>query len=402
MIKKGKLHKILIVHNYYKERGGEDPAFEREAGMLEKHGHTVVRHVVRNEDIGGLEWITASLGAVWNRKSYREIQALIDTTQPDIVHIHNFFPLISPAAHHAAVSRRVAVVQTLHNFRLLCPNATFFRNHHVCEDCMGRAFQWPGIRHRCYRNSALASAAVAMMNATHHALGTWTDYTDAFIALSQFSRGKFIEGGLPAARLHVKPNFITVNTAQPQKAPAAGKQSALFVGRLSEEKGIRFLIDAWRNVENPLIVIGTGPLENQLRKSSPPNIHFMGQATSAQVLEAMRDARFLVFPSQCYENMSQVLVEALSIGLPIVASRLGGIPEVVEHGITGLLFEPGNTKDLENALNRAFSHDATLDAMSRAAHERHEKLYTEAINYQLLMKIYEAAINNSGARTIQS
>ena len=189
--------KILVVHNYYKQPGGEDQCVAAEVALLKAHGHEVIPYSVRNDSIDTLGRLTVASRTIWSRSAYREVRQLIRTHRPQIAHFNNTFPLISPAAYYAARAEGVRVVQTLHNFRLLCPNALFFRNGRVCEDCLGRSFPWPGIAHKCYRGSRMASAAAAAMVAVHRVLGTWREAVDVYVALTEFSRQKFIAGGLP-------------------------------------------------------------------------------------------------------------------------------------------------------------------------------------------------------------
>src|SRR5437773_765730 len=227
--------KILVVHNYYKQAGGEDQCVAAEVEMLQAHGHEVTQYVLHNDAIDRMSRLEVATRTIWSRRAYREIRELIHSHRPEIAHFNNTFPLISPAAYYAARAEKVGVVQTLHNFRLLCPNALFFRAGRVCEDCLGKSIPWPGVVHKCYRGSRAASATTAAMLAVHRMLGTWREAVDTYIALTDFGRQKFIEGGLPPEKIAVKPNFV-----HPDPGPGAGTGGyAIFVGRLSEEKGLQ-------------------------------------------------------------------------------------------------------------------------------------------------------------------
>jgi glycosyltransferase involved in cell wall biosynthesis len=246
---------ILVAHNSYRRAGGEDRVFAAETALLQGYGHHVVRYQDSNERIGG--GVLTGLAAVWNGQSYSRLRALVASHRPGAAHFHNTFPLISPAGYYAAKNLGVPVVQTLSNFRLLCPGGLFLRDGHECEQCLEQRSLWPAVVHKCYRGSRLATGAVAGMLSVHRATGTWQEMVDVYIALSHYARGKFIEGGLPQHRIALKGNFVT-----PDPGPGNGNGNyALFVGRLSEEKGIRTLAETWNRIRDiPLLVAGDGPL----------------------------------------------------------------------------------------------------------------------------------------------
>src|SRR5215218_10268668 len=258
--------KILLIHNEYQQPGGEDQVFAAEAKLLEDNGQRVLRYSVHNDQVAGMNLMTLAASTIWNRSSYHELRAVIHKERPQVAHFHNTLPLISPAGYYAAKAERVPVVQTLHNYRLLCPNALFFRDGHVCEDCQGKFVPWPGVLHACYRGSRPASAVVAAMLTTHRALRTWTEQVDVYIATTEFAREKFVQGGLPVEKLVVKPNFL-------HPAPTPGKVQgdyALFVGRLSPEKGIGTLLAAWKRLRTriPLKIVGDGPLAEEVANAT--------------------------------------------------------------------------------------------------------------------------------------
>ncbi len=385
--------KILIVHNFYQQAGGEDQCVAAEVAMLKAYGHDVIQYCVHNDAIHTMGRIQLALRTVWSRPAHDEIRELIREHRPQVAHFNNTFPLISPAAYYAAREEKVAVVQTLHNFRLLCPNALFFRNGQVCEDCLGRAIPWPGIVHKCYRGSRVASTGVATMLAAHRALGTWRKAVDVYVALTAFSRGKFVAGGLPADKLLVKANFV-----YPDPGPGAGTGNyGVFVGRLSAEKGVETLLKAWQSLGErvPLKIVGDGPLAETVRAAAAQGaaVEWLGSKPLAEVYPLIGAATFLVLPSQCYENFPRVLIEAFAKGTPVIASRLGAMAEVVDHGRTGLHFEPGDALDLATKVRSLMDDPLQQSRMRRAAREEYEGKYTAESNYRTLMGIYAQALS---------
>jgi len=382
---------VLSVHNYYQQAGGEDRVFEGEIALLERHGHRVLRHKDHNDRLGN-----GSLGAVrdavWSASTYRHLKALTRSTTIDVAHFHNTFPLISPSAYYAVQRVGIPVVQTLHNFRLICPGATLSRNGSPCQSCLDRQSLLPGIAHGCYRNSRPATVALSTMLAVHRVAGTYQKQVDVYIASGEFARQKFIQGGLPGDRIVVKPNFVSPD-------PGAGEgrgDYALFVGRLAEEKGIRTLAAAWRGLHDiSLQVAGDGPLRDTVW---PEGATWIGAQPRNRVMSLMQDARVLVFPSTWYECAPMTIVEAFACGLPVIASNLGSIPEFVRHRHNGLLFEPGNPEDLARQVRWAFDHPEELRTMRANARREYEEKYTAERNYKMLMTIYEMAIENSQRR----
>jgi glycosyltransferase involved in cell wall biosynthesis len=378
------MHSILSVHNYYQQPGGEDQVFANEASLLEQHGHTVLRYAEHNAriDEGTLR---IACDAIWSRKSFRSLRSAAEAG-PDVAHFHNTFPLISPSAYYAMRELGIPVVQTLHNYRLLCPTATFLRDGAACEACPESGSWLPAIRHRCYRDSLPATAAVAAMLSVHRAAGTWQRMVNVYIALSEFARRKFIEGGLPPEHIWVKPNFLGSD-------PGIGNGEggyALFAGRLAEEKGVRVLAQAWRRLSGlPLIVAGKGPLESL---EWPADVMLLGHQSREQVLSLMRHARVLVFPSIWYECSPMTIIEAFACGLPVIGSNLGSVPEYVRHRDTGLLCQPGDVEDLAQQVRWAWEHADELQAMRIAARREYEQKYTAERNYKMLTDIYAMAL----------
>jgi glycosyltransferase involved in cell wall biosynthesis len=398
-------YSVLKVHNPYQQPGGEDESVRSECALLTRAGHTVIEYNRDNDEIAAYNFIErVSLGprTVWAWDSCDQIRALLRAEKPDVAHFDNTFPLISPAVYYACREAGVPVVQTLHNYRLLCPGATFQREGRVCEDCLGRS-PWRGVLHGCYRDSRAATAAVALMLSVHRWLGTWSKMVDCYIALTEFSRAKFIEAGIPAEKIFVKPNFVySAPMAFNPPSSIANHEStegpALFVGRLSPEKGVRTLLAAWQRLGKrvPLRVVGDGPfraeLEGYARQHNLPEVHFDGRLNQEQTLAAMKRSRFLVFPSEWYETFGRVAVEAFSCGVPAIASRLGALEEIVADGRTGLHFTPGSAGDLAAKVEWACAHPVEMAAMGRAARAEYEAKYTPERNYATLMGIYERTL----------
>ena len=394
--------KILMVHNFYQQPGGEDKCFASEADLLRHHGHELLTYTLHNDAIDRLNGIEAASAAVWNRKAHKELSRLIQLHSPDVVHFHNTFPLMSPAAFWAAKSQGSAVVVTLHNFRLLCPAATMSRDGRVCEDCLGRPLAWPAVAHRCYRGSRAASAAIASSSLVHRTVGTWDHKVDAFIVLTEFARRKFIEGGLPAEKLVLKPNFL-----YPDPGPSERSQGyALFVGRLSPEKGVETLLAAWRKLVDPptLRLVGTGPLSPDVSDavSDSEDLEYLGHKPAPEVMELIAGAQFLVVPSIWYETFGLVIVEAFAKSKPVIASRLGAMGELVQDGHTGLLFEPGNSDDLATKLAWAIEHSEEMRVMGKNARAVYLQNYTAKGNYDRLMEIYNTALGSTRSTSAKS
>lgn len=387
---------IALLHNYYQYRGGEDTVFEAEARLLEERGHRVVRYAVHNDSVSAYSQLQLARATVWNPDSYKALVALFRAEKPNVVHCHNTLPIISPSAYQAANDMGIPVVQTLHNYRLLCPNALFFRDGHVCEDCLGKTFAVPALRHKCYRGSMPASAVVAGMTAWHRLAGTWENSVSRYIALTGFARAKFIEGGLPEGKIVVKPNFVETDIGFASTSET--KNYALYVGRLSEEKGLMTALEAWQllglsSAEQEFHIIGDGPLEEEARafveRHNLDSVRFLGRKTSLEALHAMKFARMLIFPSLLYETFGKSMIEAFSGGTPVIASRLGALAEVVVDGRTGFHFAVGSAENLASCIERMNAlSSAEYETMRCAARTEYETHYTAEANMQLLERIY--------------
>jgi glycosyltransferase involved in cell wall biosynthesis len=384
--------KIVLCHNFYRERGGEDSVFRDEGLLLESRGHQVVHFIRHNNTISDGSRLKLALGTIWNREAARELRELVAREGASIVHFHNTLPLISPAAYYAARQAGAAVVQTLHNYRMLCPKSTFFRGGYVCEDCRGKLLAWPAVLHGCYRDNRSATAAIAAMLAVHSGIGTYRYAVDRYIACSNFSRDKFLASGWPAHKIVVKPNFLTQD-------PGCGDGDggyAMYLGRLSPEKGVDTLLAAWQKLGGrlPLKIVGNGPLAGEVEAACrrDRSIEWLSGQTDEQVRQSMQRAAFLVLPSVNYEGFPRTIVEAYATGTPVVASRLGAMAELILDNVTGRHFEPGSPDDLADKASRLFADAPLRLEMRDAARLQYEEKYTADRNYELLMDVYEAAL----------
>jgi glycosyltransferase involved in cell wall biosynthesis len=386
--------KILIAHNYYKLAGGEDQCVAAEIAMLRANGHQVNQYFLTNDTIDAMGHLKLASRTIWSRSALLEMRRLVRLHRPQLVHFHNTLPLMSPAAYYAARAEGVSVVQTLHNFRLLCLNSLLFREGKPCEDCVGKVVPWRGVARSCYRDSRAASAAVAAMLVTHRLLGTWSNAVNAYIALSEFSRLKFVAGGLPAEKITVKPNFVYPDP----RAGAGNGGYALYVGRLSAEKGVETLLRAWEGIGQalPLKIAGEGPLAPAVREAAARNtgIEWLHGVSHEKVYDLIGAAAVLVLPSQCYENAPRVAVEAFAKGTPVVASRLGAMADFVEDGCNGLHVRPGDPEDLAAKIRSLLSDPSALKSMRAAARKMFEQNFTADANHGSLMAIYARAMES--------
>ncbi|MDB5046849.1 MAG: glycosyl transferase, group 1 [Deinococcus sp.] len=395
--------KVLVAHNFYQQAGGEDEVFRAETQQLERLGVEVSRYTVHNDDLKGGSAARAALQTIWNPASARALAGIVKEQGIDVVHFHNTFPIISPAAYWGVKASGAAVVQTLHNYRLLCVAHNFYRDGRPCQDCLGKTPPWPAVKHSCYRESRAASGVAAGMLTTHRMLGTYRRMVDVYISLTEFARGLYVQGGLPESRLVVKPNFL----ADDPGVGAHGGGYALFVGRLSPEKGVLTLLEAWKTLHTrlPLVIVGDGPLaaEAEAAAAAYAGVTYLGRQEKAQVSRLMQDATTLIFPSQWYEGFPMTLLEAFATGLPVVASRIGSVAEVVEHDRTGRHFRPGDPQDLAAQVGWLLDHPEARTEMGRTARQTYQDHYTAERNGQLLQDIYRRAQwqARAGSKTVQ-
>lgn len=381
--------KILLIHCHYRLPGGEDAVFAAERALLEQRGHQVVVYERSNEEAAhGLAKLLLPLQAMWNFSAARQVRDLIARESPDAVHIHNTLLLLSPAVVRAAKQSGVPVVQSLHNFRLFCPNGILLRQGKVCEDCPHQGLSC-ALRHRCYRGSLLQTAVVAAAYALHRRLGTWRGVS--MVALTEFDRRKLLEFNrlrplFDEDRLVVKPNPVRVEP-RPVLPWQERKNQMLFAGRLEELKGLPTVLEAWRLLGEDapdLLVAGEGPLGDWARQNAGPRVRFLGQLAPAELHRHMAESRAVVAASLCYESFALVPAEAHMVGTPVLASGLGNVGASVRPGIDGLCFAPGDAAALAGAVKALSAMQFDCGAMAAAA----RRTYSEEENYRALLRLY--------------
>jgi glycosyltransferase involved in cell wall biosynthesis len=393
---------VLLVHERYRQRAGEDTVFDAERELLRAMGHAVEVLVVDNDAIRDertlRQQLRLGLETVWSTRAARLLARRLRERPVDVVHVHNTFPLLSPSIYGAARSSGAAVVQTIHNYRPICPAATLFRDGRPCEDCVGRAVAWPSVVHGCYRDSRVQTVPIAAMLAGQRLTRSWRN-VDAFIALTEFAASKLADGGLPADRIHVKANFVS-----PDPGPRTGSGDGfLYVGRLAPEKGIGTVIHAAPLLDAGIVVrvVGDGPEEHRLATAATahPSLQPAGRLDRSAVLAELAASRALVFPSLWYEGLPMTLLEAFAVGVPVIAARIGAAAALVEDGVTGLTFEPGDHAALAARLAWAQAHPAEMAAFGRAARAGFEARYTAEASHRRLLEIYATAQDRAAART---
>jgi glycosyltransferase involved in cell wall biosynthesis len=348
--------RILVLHSRYASGhlSGENRVVADEARLLEQAGHDVRVWAPSGEGLRGARALRAGVQAVWSRAAVRAVRDF----RPDVVHCHNLFPLLSPAVLRQA-SAEAPVVVTLHNYRLLCLPATFVRDGRSCEDCLGRT-PWRGAVYGCYRGSRVASTPLALSLTLHRAIGSF-DRVSLYLAVSELVRDKHVQAGFPSARIRIKPNFVW--PAERRRGPG---DAFLYVGRLAPEKGIRALVEAWRAVPAPLVLVGDGPEAELLRASSPPNVELRPPAPPDEVPGLLASARALVFPTLAYEGAPRAILEAFAAGVPVLARSMGAVPELVEDGLSGLLLRSFGAADVAAGAEQLLD-DAEAERMGDAA-----------------------------------
>ncbi|TGD95726.1 glycosyltransferase [Methylobacterium nonmethylotrophicum] len=378
--------RILVAHNRYQIRGGEDAAVARDVAALERAGCAVEVVYLDNEAIdSGLARLEAAFSATHAPRGIARVMAAARRFAPDVVHVHNFFPLLSPGIHAAARAAGHATVQTLHNYRLICAGALLMRDGAPCEECVTGS-PYRAVRFRCYRGSRLGSLAVARMVDHHRRAGTWRRDVDRFVALTPFARERFVAAGFPAGRIRIRPNGLP----DPGPPSGASRDGLLYVGRLSPEKGLLVLAEAAARIGTRVTAIGEGPLAGAL--AGHPGLDLRGPCAPNAVQAAMARAAALVVPSLWYEGLPMVVAEAFAAGTPVVASRIGALASLVADGTTGLLAAPGDPAALALALARIRDDPAAAAAMGRAARTVYERDWREDVTTRALLAIYRDAV----------
>ncbi len=381
--------KILIVHNFHRQgsASGDDAVVMREAKLLKSHGHEIKIFKKENTEIysaSPLKRMRMAVEIPWSRTSYTKLKTEIEDFQPDLVHFHNFFPLLSPSVYLAAYDTRRPLVQSLHDYRFFCPAAFFFRNGKLCEECPKKGLH-RAVLHRCLRGSLPQSLLAAMATAKAR---KFLDLITSFVVFSPFTKKKLQELGIEGNRIFIKPHFLL-----PGEVPDPGERGNffLFAGRLGEEKGIRILLEAWKGLDLPLRIAGSGPLE-PLMKDLPPSITYCGFLGREKILKEISRAYALILPSLCYETFGLTIMEAMAAGVPVLASSVGAPADLVHPGKTGLLFERANPQDLKEKVLWLWEHPTERDRMGREARREFERKFTAEKNYKVVMRIYAEAM----------
>ncbi len=382
--------RILIAHNYYQQPGGEDVEFRQEVELLRAHGHDVHEYVEDNRRIPAMAPLSLALQTIWSWTSYRALASKLKSVRPDVVHFHNTFPLISPSAYYASRATGVPVIQSLYNPRLMCPAASFYRDGRLCTDCLAR-LPWPGVVHACYHGSRTQTLVITKMITVHRLLATWNRLVDRFLVATDFYRQLYMRGGLKPGKIVIKPNFVASDPGQ--SGGAADGEYALFVGRLEPQKGVPTLLRAWRQLDIPLLIRGSGQLEQETRQyieaHALRHVRMIDRLSAQELAGYMRRARFLVWPSEgYYETFGLVAAESYAAGVPVVASRIGIMNEIVLDQETGLHFTAGDAEDLANKSRWLWQNPRESIRMGVNARREYEQKYTPDRNYESLMRIY--------------
>ncbi|QNH61114.1 glycosyltransferase family 4 protein [Hymenobacter sediminicola] len=397
--------RILFIHNFYQQPGGEDAVFRAERDLLRAYGHAVETLEFHNAEIeaGALGKLRAGLQGFYNPGSAQRLRKAIASFRPDVIHIHNLFPVGSPALLWVAHAAGVPVVITLHNYRLICPGALLYTDGKLYEASVHRLFPWDAVRRRLYRNSALQTATVAAITGLHKLLGTWRWGVSRYITLTHFARQRYLDSSLQLRpeQLVYKPNFLA--DPGPPVPDTERANHLLFVGRLSPEKGLHTLLAAAATHALPLVIVGDGPLRTEVEAcaAATPSVRYVGPVDAAGVAKAMRNCRALVMPSECVEGMPMVVLEAFATGTPVLAARRGGPGEMVRPGTNGLLFEPGDAEGLAQAAHYLLADEELAGRLGEGGRASYEALYTPASNYSRLLSIYQEAVAEASGKPVQ-
>ncbi|MFT4115679.1 glycosyltransferase family 4 protein [Bradyrhizobium sp.] len=384
--------RILLAHNRYQQRGGEDIVFEQEAKLLAEAGHEVGEFVISNDTIESVASKAATfLNILDNRRIVQQFAEQVTSFKPELVHFHNFFPRLSPAAVAYSVQSNIPTVHTLHNFRHVCAGGMFLRNDSVCQLCLKHPMRLPAVIHRCYRNSAIGSYAVTRVGHRFRQLLDKHPHHLTLIALTEFVRQQMISDGFPPSQIVTKPNSV----------PDAGiggqtrERRVLFVGRLSSEKGVSFFIELAKSVDAIFEIIGDGPEKDQLSANAPRNVVFRGWLDHQAVLERIKSAAVVVVPSRWFEGFSLIVAEAFSTATPVVVSRMGSLAELVEDDISGFTRELDDFPSWKEAIERLLNTPQLARDLGRGARLAFERKFTRERNLQRLSEIYSAAIERA-------
>ena len=388
--------RVLAIHNYHRtgSASGDDQVFRAETSLLEMNGHEVIRYTVSNDEFDSATFlgkIQTTLGMVWSRKNYREIYQCIEEKNPDIVHVHTFFPLLSPSILYAAKRAGKPVIATLHDTRFICPCATSLRNNHLCNKC-GDGHYFRMCKYSCFKGSKAQSLIVALVFKYHRLRRSFYKQIDRYICLNDNQISLLINIGFDETKIIKKYNFVSDAEASLQAVKVDGipTKYVVFYGRIGEEKGIRMLMQAWDKLSIPLVVMGGGPLENEIKAwaNSNENVYFLGYTEHNKCLSIVKGAEFVVFPSIWYEGCSMVEIESMSLGKPLVATNLGFSEEAIIDGYNGVKFKLGDVNEFVEKVIELWNKPQLCDEMGKNARCEYEKKYRPEDNYFQLTKIY--------------
>lgn len=393
--------KIIQVHNYYRTRAGECSVVDSERALLEAHGEQVIPYYSDSCDIeklGVVDKARMLINVPYNKAVGRDLECLLRAESPDIAHVHNVFPMLTPAVYKTLKDLGIPVVQTIHNVRFLCPNGQFYVRNHICKACQEKGYI-SAIKNRCLQDSYLVSAAYATAISRAWKTGILPNTIDIYIALNQFYAELLISAGVPSSRIRVLGNFISSNDHEVSKKLGY----VLYLGRLTKEKGVITLLKALESLDGvTLKIAGSGPLEGEIRRAAirlgKSRIQFLGHVTGQYKQELLRGATCLVVPSEWYENFPISVVEAMSLGTPVVASDIGGLPDMVKHQDTGLIFESGNPAAIAEALRNITTNGDFADHLAKNALRSARELFGSRKHYNGLMEIYASAINQKNTQ----
>jgi glycosyltransferase involved in cell wall biosynthesis len=394
--------KILIVHNYYQIPGGEDTVIANEKKLLEDNGHEVIQYSRNNNEIKDfslIKWALFPFTSIFSVKTYRDVKRIIRSNDIDIVHVHNTLSLISPSVYYAAIKCNVPVVQTIHNFRLLCPGATFYRDGHICEDCVSFGL-YCAVKHKCYRNSRLQTLAYVISSKIHRTLSIYGKLN--YICLTKFNQEKILQlKGLNPEQVFIKPNFV-VDVPDKVITYEQRKNQYVFAGRIDKLKGIDTLLQAWKGlgVNAPkLVVCGTGPMEEWCQKyianNDLKNVEMKGFLTNVEVRKEIADSKALILPTQCYEGFPMTIVESYASGTPVIGSNIGNVDKLIEEEITGVKFPYSSPEGLVNVLRKFEKLDH--NTLCKNCYQVYNENYSSIINYNKIIDIYSKALDQDMA-----
>ena len=385
--------KIIQIHNQYNHYGGEDSVLDKEKKLLVENGHEVIQLIRKNNDEIKHIWdhLIVAKNLIHSKKSEKIVNEKINSVKPDIVHIHNFFPLWTTSVLDACLKNKVPVVMTLHNYRLFCAKASLYRNGKICELCPQKGLHH-ALYYGCYQDSFIKTLPVTnlLFNLKKKKKGL---KIDKLIALTKFGKKKFIEFGIPENKLTVKPNFIN-ESKQVKNSNPVKEEFILYVGRLTKEKGIETLIKAWEKIDFKLKIFGDGPLKEKIKKIINKRIELNEFVPNIEISKKMSQAKFLIFPSEWYEPFGITLLEAFANKLPILSSNIGSMKEIITDKENGILFKASNVEDLIEKINLMINNPDLLNIIKEKAYDKYLDLYTPQKNYQMLIKIYKEAIEN--------